>query len=157
MARVRMSYFAEERMRNNNPNFFNTMKMQDLENKVPRIVKDIKNDLIEDIDLIYFRNNNVLSALLNVSYRNWSMNETIKNGMMHYMNTALMNRMEVPGNSIWDEKVNTANCISLATNKALLWRVCYETFVTISRYEEVDIRQSLQVIMSIDKKLFYDM
>lgn len=155
MARNNMSYFAEERSRNNNPNFFNNMKLQDLKNKVKRIVKDIKNQNIIDTDLIYFTNNNVLSALLEVSYVNWTTNLTILNGMNYYFNNALIYEVTPPGNSLRQEKVNTSNIITTATNKAMLWRTCYEAFENIRM--GYDIKQCIEPIVYLDKSLFYNL
>ena len=42
--RRNISYFAEERGRNNNPNFFVNMRDEDLRRQVKRIIKDMRNN-----------------------------------------------------------------------------------------------------------------
>ena len=43
MARRSISYFAEERGRNKNPNFYINARDEDLRRNVKRIIRDIKN------------------------------------------------------------------------------------------------------------------
>lgn len=150
-----MSYFAEERSRNNNPAFFNNMRLQDLRTKVKRIIKDIKNDNIIDNDLIYFTNTNVISALIQESEANWSTNETIKNALIYYYNNALFNNIAPPNSTINQEIVNVTNEITAAMNRAMLWRVCYVTFVNISN--GYDIKECLRNIQCLNKNLFYNL
>ena len=69
MARQYLSWFAEERKRNNNPNFYDKMDARDLERNVKRIVRDMRNGNIDEQDYIYFSNLRIISACINVSYR----------------------------------------------------------------------------------------
>ena len=67
-ARKNISYFTEERLRNNNPNFFVNMRDEDLRRQVKRIIKDMRSNTIEEQDYIYFRNDKIISACLTESY-----------------------------------------------------------------------------------------
>ena len=64
MARKALSYFADERGRNNNPNFFINMKDEDLRRQVKRIIRDIKNMTIEEQDLNYFKADNFVCMFI---------------------------------------------------------------------------------------------
>ena len=41
---ARQSYFAEKRGRNNDPNFFNRVPMEEIRKNVKRIIRDVKYD-----------------------------------------------------------------------------------------------------------------
>ena len=156
MARKQISYFAEERGRNNNPNFFIQKKDEELRKQVKRIIRDIKNDCIEDQDLTYFKNDRIISACLYESYRQWKESETLINSLMHYMNTVLS--MNSPRNqfiNVWEERTNASNLIQSLNKKVVIWRVAYFVFSDISN--NCDIRGSLINIVNLDKSLFYDL
>ena len=88
-ARKNISYFTEERLRNNNPNFFVNMRDEDLRRQVKRIIKDMRSNTIEEQDYIYFRNDKIISACLTESYSQWKSAETIKNALAYYFRTII--------------------------------------------------------------------
>ena len=156
MARRSISYFAEERGRNKNPNFYINARDEDLRRNVKRIIRDIKNNNIEEQDLVYFQNDKIISACITESFTQWRTAETIKNALMYYNNTFLItNNVPYPNCNIWEERIYTSNEMGKYANKANLWNIAYKTFVDISR--GADIRLALYNICKIDAKMFYDL
>lgn len=157
MARKGLSYFSEERGRNNNPNFFVNMRDEDIRRQVKRIVRDIKNGIIEEQDLVYFTQDKIISACITESWQQWRSSETIKNALMYYVNVPLAQNsgMVNPNINIWDERVNASNELGKLTNKSNLWKICYQTFIDISN--GANIEMALSNIYKLDRSLFYDL
>ena len=77
-----MSYFAEERQRNNNPNFYVRMRDDELRRNVKRIIRDIRNGVIDPQDFIYFKNDKIISACITESYQQYRSAEVIMTSLM---------------------------------------------------------------------------
>ena len=150
------SYFAEERNRNN-PNFFNNMKDEDLRKQVSRIIRDIKYGNLESTDFAYFQQQKIISACITESWSRWVRTETVRNALTYYLTVPLASGF-VPypeTMNLADERINATNELGSYTNRANVWRICYQTFVDISR--GADIPLALQNIIKFDKSLFYDL
>ena len=155
MARKALSYFADERGRNNNPNFFINMKDEDLRRQVKRIIRDIKNMTIEEQDLNYFKADKILSACLSESYIQFKEAETLLNALTSYINGPLAFGPLDPRINIWEERNNASNIISKVSNRLIVWRTAYYIFTEIQQGAEIHL--ALSNILALDKKLFYDL
>lgn len=155
MARKALSYFADERGRNNNPNFFINMKDEDLRRQVKRIIRDIKNMTIEEQDLNYFKADKILSACLSESYIQFKEAETLLNALTSYVNGPLAFGPLDPRINIWEERNNASNIISKVSNRLIVWRTAYYIFTEIQQGAEIHL--ALSNILALDKKLFYDL
>ncbi len=155
MARKALSYFADERGRNNNPNFFINMKDEDLRRQVKRIIRDIKNMTIEEQDLNYFKADKILSACLSESYIQFKEAETLLNALTSYVNGPLAFGPLDPRINIWQERNNASNIISKVSNRLIVWRTAYYIFTEIQQGAEIHL--ALSNILALDKKLFYDL
>ena len=156
MARRNISSFAEERSRNRNPNFYVNVRDEDLRRNVKRIIRDIKNNNIEDQDLVYFQNDRIISACITESTAQWRSAETIKNALMHYNNTVLIpNNLPYVSCQIWDERANVCNELGKYANKASLWGIACKVFMDIANGG--NIRNNLYNICKVDAKVFYDL
>lgn len=163
-----MSYFAEERQRNNNPNFFLRMKDEDLRRNVRRIIRDIRNGSIEEQDLIYFKNDKIISACITESYQQFRSAEVIMTSLM--MKFKALNNVPVGteiiysdmlmcngtnASNIWEERSVISNEMGKYSNKMTLWNLAYKTFMDISN--GYDISQCLYNLTLVDNKIFYDL
>ena len=155
MARKALSYFADERGRNNNPNFFINMKDEDLRRQVKRIIRDIKNMTIEEQDLNYFKADKILSACLSESYIQFKEAETLLNALTSYVNGPLAFGPLDPRINVWEERNNASNIISKVSNRLIVWRTAYYIFTEIQQGAEIHL--ALSNILALDKKLFYDL
>ena len=153
MARKALSYFADERGRNNNPNFFINMKDEDLRRQVKRIIRDIMT--IEEQDLNYFKADKILSACLSESYIQFKEAETLLNALTSYINGPLAFGPLDPRINIWEERNNASNIISKVSNRLIVWRTAYYIFTEIQQGAEIHL--ALSNILALDKKLFYDL
>ena len=154
--RRNISYFAEERGRNNNPNFFVNMRDEDLRREVKRIIKDMRSSNIEEQDYVYFKNDKIISACLSESYTQWKSAETIKNALTYYFNVPLNNGVLLyPTINLWEERTNTSNELGKVTNRANLWSIAYRTFLDISNGADVGL--AITNLYKIDQRLFYDL
>ena len=155
-ARRGISYFAEERGRNNNPNFFVNMRDEDLRRQVKRIVRDMRNSNIEEQDYVYFKNDRIISACITESYDKWKSAETIKNALAYYFNVPLANGvLPFPNVNLWEERTIVSNELGKVTNKATLWSIAYRTFLDISN--GADIGTAISNLYKIDSRIFYDL
>lgn len=156
MARRNISYFAEERSRNNNPNFFVNMRDEDLRRQVKRIIKDMRNANIDEQDFIYFTNDKIISACITESFSQWRSAETLKNALTYYFNVPLANGVvPYPNINLWEERTNVSNELGKLTNKANLWGIAYRVFMDIS--SGVDIGLAISNLYRIDSRLFYNL
>ena len=98
------SYFAEERNRSN-PHFYNKMKEIDIRRKVKRIVQDVFRGNIEDQDLVYFTNKQIISACVVESFEQWKYAYTIQKALMYYNAGPLASgQVAFQNDNIYDEK-----------------------------------------------------
>ena len=156
MARKGISYFAEQRGRNNNPNFYVSMRDEDLRRQVKRIVRDMRNSNIEEQDYVYFKNDKIISACITESYEQWKSAETIRNALTYYFNVPLSNgTLLYPNINLWEERSIVSNELGKVTNKATLWNIAYRIFIDISN--GADIGASISNLYKIDSRIFYDL
>ena len=167
MARV-MSYFAEERQRNNNPNFYVRMRDDELRRNVKRIIRDIRNGVIDPQDFIYFKNDKIISACITESYQQYRSAEIIMTSLMMkfkslnniptgidviYSDMLMCNGTNA--SNIWEERSVISNEMGRFSNKMTLWNTAYKVFMDISN--GYDVQQCLYNLTLIDAKLFYDL
>lgn len=160
MAKKNNSYFTEERMRNNNPNFYVNMREQDLRRQVKRIIKDIKFGNITEPDLLYFTQDNIISACINECYENVSINNTMRNALIYYYNNSLGMNSGMDNETLYNERVNVSNILTAINNKCNVWSMAFYTFNDISINKLTDpelIKAALSNIARLDKSLFYDL
>lgn len=151
-----ISYFAEKRGRENNPNFFVNMRDEELRRDVKRIVRDMRNSNIEEQDYVYFKNDKIISACITESYDQWKSAETIKNALSYYFNVPLTNgALPYPNVNLWEERTIVSNELGRMTNKAALWNIAYKIFIDISN--GADIGAAISNLYKIDSRLFYDL
>ena len=149
MAR-KISFFAEQRQSNANPNFINRIDERLLRSNVKRIVKDIADNLIADEDYMYFKNDKVIDACLQVAYNNWRLNYTIKNALETYANVALPSGYIPPGANVKEEYENLSYLQIDIAGKVAIWSSLYRAF-SIIKNEGVDPKYSLMYITTIPK------
>lgn len=82
----RPSFFAEIRMKRNDPNYFNRTSVVELQKNVKRIIMDIKYGNILETDYVYFTSNNLLDACITYCYDNMIKAYLHKMAMMFYSN-----------------------------------------------------------------------
>ena len=86
---ARLSYFAEKRGQNNDPNFFNRVPLDEIRKNVKRIIKDIKFDMIQDQDFNYFHNPQIIQACIAEAQENYTSCVTICNSLNFYINECM--------------------------------------------------------------------
>lgn len=157
MARQYLSWFAEERRRNNNPNFYDKMDTRDLERNVKRIVRDMRNGNIDEQDYIYFANTRIISACINVSYKEMRNANIEMAALQNYNSTYLYNMgMSFPNNdTIMEDRQIAANLININANKAGIWGQCYIIFTCIR--DGGDVGRLIHCLDNIDRNLFRDL
>ena len=146
----KISFFAEQRQSNANPNFINKIDERMLRSNVKRIVKDIADNFITDEDYMYFKNERVINACIQVSYHNWRLNQTIKNALDTYANVSLPSGYIPPGANIKEEYENLSYLQVDIAGKASVWGSLYRAFNMIKN-ENADPKYSLYYITTIPK------
>ena len=91
----RLSYFAETRQTQVNPNYFSTADPNTLQRNVKRILKDIANGNIIPEDYVYFKNDNLLTACMNESYKEMMRNWVLSRALTFYKNDVLQKNMQM--------------------------------------------------------------
>ena len=157
MARQYLSWFAEERKRNNNPNFYDKMDTRDLERNVKRIVSDMRNGNIDEQDYIYFSNVRIISASINVSYREMRNANVTVLALQNYNSTYLYNMsISFPmDDSIMQDRQIATNLINTNANKAGIWGQCYSIFTAIRGGG--DVGSLIHCLDNINRDLFRDL
>lgn len=119
---ARNSFFAEKRLGNNNPNFFNNMTVEEIRKNVKRIIRDIKYDNILEQDYIYFRNDKVISACLLESRYQFIRASVCANALGFYINDCLQYGITpYKTTNINVERLNAVNEQKIQNNKAFMW------------------------------------
>lgn len=156
MARQYLSWFAEERKRNNNPNFYDKMDARDLERNVKRIVRDMRNGNIDEQDYIYFSNVRIISACINVSYREMRNANVTVLALQNYNSSYLYNMsMSFPtDDNIMQDRQIATNLINVNANKAGIWGQCYSIFTAIR--DGGDVSRLIHCLDNINRDLFRD-
>lgn len=127
MAGKRMSYFEEERSKNN-ANFYERMDDRQLRKLVRRIVKDIYNGLIKEQDYVYFMNDRIMSACLYVASTEAMKHFVIADSLQDYVNN--------PSKQDPMCKATAANTYNESAAKWGTWNICLTMFKAIA-YENV--------------------
>lgn len=156
---ARLSYFAEETRRNNNPRFYVNMKQEDLMRQVKRIIRDIKNGIIEENDLKYFTASSIINACINESKNQWDTAKAVLDAFNYYVNGPLMYGPIHPGINIYDQRRIISEEIDKNTKREIVWRNAYILFTSINEYNMYgyDIHMLLNNFAGLDSKLFYDL
>lgn len=86
---ARLSYFAEKRGQNNDPNFFNNTPVDEIRKNVKRIIRDIRNNLIQDEDWSYFHSSQILQACIAEAQENYTSSVVLCNALNFYINEGI--------------------------------------------------------------------
>lgn len=146
---VRRSFFAEQREKNLNPGFINSLDFTYLRQSVRRIVKDINDNIISQDDYKYFLSPNLLNACLQESYENYLSNRCLRNALHYYRTMAIPNRLIPPEIDANTEMTTAGIELTKACARESMWLIIYNTFYAI--YCGADIAMQLVNIIRIDK------
>lgn len=148
---ARSSYFAEKRGQNNDPNFFNRVPLDEIRKNVKRIIRDIRFDMIQEQDYIYFHNSQILQACIFEAQQNYITSATICNALNFYINECLNRGCKpFPSNSIVEERIRASNEQIIQNIRCKHWYNIWQMFLAISYGN--DIILSLTPIKMIDSK-----
>jgi hypothetical protein len=134
------SYFSEMRSGNSDPNFFNRIELPALRRNVKRIIKDIRFNIIDDMDYIYFTNSKVLRACIEESAEQCNVARTIHNALLVYSNSFLRFGMgPYPYADIRNEKEMVARIQPEYSMRWGSWSTIYDAFNFIDQNNIKDI------------------
>ena len=151
MAGGRQSYFAEKRGHNNDPNFFNRISLDEIRKNVKRIIKDIRYDIIQEQDYIYFYNNQIIQACISEAQYNYDTCVILCNSLNFYINECLNRGIKTfPSTNIMEERVRACNEQIKQNMRAKHWYNIANMFIAISY--GADPIQTLIPIKMIDTK-----
>lgn len=146
---ARQSYFAEKRGQNNDPNFFNRISIDEIRKNVRRIIRDIKNDLIQDQDWVYFHNANIRQACIEEAYENYTSAMIICNALNYYINEGLNSGFKpMPSCNVQLERIHASKEQVTQNMRAKNWFNIYQMFLAVNY--GADIIQSLAPIKLLD-------
>lgn len=146
---ARQSYFAEKREQNNDPNFFSRTPLDEIRRNVKRIVRDVKNGIIQPQDYTYFTNRQIQQACIEEAYYQLVTARTISNALNFYFSEGLNRGYKpFPSTNTIEERINVSNAQIAQNAKAKNWETIYVIFLNISN--GADIMQSLNMITLID-------
>lgn len=152
----RQSYFAEKRARDNNPNFFDRVNLDEIRKNVKRIIKDIKFDMILEQDYNYFRHPQVLQACISESQKNYESCSVISNALSFYINEYLRKGITpYPSTDVNIERTRAANEQALQNIRANYWYNIWQMFISISY--GADPIMALTPIKMIENKYIADL
>ena len=157
MGKKGISYFAENR---NDPNFYVRMRDEDLRRQVKRIVKDMRNALIDEQDYTYFTSDKIISACITESYKQWKTAEATRKALTHYFNVVLAQQgmVQYPNVNIYEERNIVGNELAKVTNRAALWQTAYHIFNDITNCTTTaQIGAAISNLYGFDIRLFYDL
>ena len=148
---ARLSYFAEKRGQNNDPNFFNRIALDDIRKNVKRIVKDIKFDMIQEQDYMYFHSHQVLQACISEAQENYTSCVVTCNALNFYINECLNRGIKsFPSTNISEERIHASNEQIKMNMRAKHGYTILQMFIAISY--GADIKSTLMPIKMIDSK-----
>lgn len=154
--RKQKSYFEQQRISMNDPNFYKALTDQELRRQVKRIIRDIKNGSIAQQDMIYFKEPRIISACISVSYEESRKAGIITEALKYYNDTELSKYPLSPNNSYANTK--RKYCTDLYTEmciKANVWNECWRMFDAISKEPNVNnIPYMLNYICNINSDWF---
>ena len=129
----RLSYFAETRQTQVNPNYFSTADPNTLQRNVKRILKDIANGNIIPEDYVYFKNDNLLTACMNESYKEMMRNWVLSRALTFYKNDVLQKNMQMYFvNTVIEDTIAGVE-LQQATGRASAWNCAFACFKQISQ------------------------
>ena len=129
----RMSYFAETRQTQVNPNYFSTADPNVLQRNVKRILKDIANGNIIPEDYVYFKNDNLLTVCMNESYKEMMRNWVLSRALTFYKNDVLQKNMQMYFVNTVIEYTIAGVELQQATGRASAWNCAFACFKQISQ------------------------
>lgn len=148
---ARLSYFAERRGQNTDPNFFNRTSIDELRKNVKRIIKDIKFDMILEQDYVYFRNPQILQACITEAQDNYATCLVICNSLNFYINECLNKGIKMlPSSNIMEERIYASKELTTQTMRVNHWYSILQMFTAISY--GADIITTLTPIKMIDTR-----
>lgn len=148
---ARLSYFAEKRGQNNDPNFFNRISIDELRKNVKRIIKDIRFDMIQEQDYIYFHNPQILQACIVEAQENYMSCLIICNSLNFYINECLNKGVKpFPSSNIMEERIYASKEQITQNMRANHWCNILQMFTAISY--GADIISTLMPIKMIDTR-----
>lgn len=149
----RLSYFAEKRGQNNDPNFFNRIPLDEIRRNVKRIIRDIKMDNIQDQDYNYFYNTQVIQACIAEAEDNCMRATILANSLNFYINEALNKGFKTfPSIDINIERFMASNEHTVQNARSKNWYTIKQIFVGIANgYYGNDIKKALYPISMIDR------
>ena len=148
---ARLSYFAEKRGQNNDPNFFNRVPLDEIRKNVKRIIKDIRFDMIQDQDFNYFHNPQIIQACIAEAQENYISCVTICNSLNFYINECLNKGIKTfPSSNIMEERMYASREQIVQNMRAKHWYSILQMFIAISY--GCDIITTLMPIKMIDTK-----
>lgn len=150
---ARLSYFAEKRGQNNDPNFFNRIPLDEIRRNVKRIIRDIKMDNIQDQDYNYFYNSQVIQACIAEADENCMRATIIANSLNFYINESLNKGIKLfPSTDINIERFAASNEHTIQNSRSKNWFTIKQIFIGIANgcYGN-DIRTALLPISMLDK------
>ena len=148
---ARQSYFAEKRGQNNDPNFFNRVPLDEIRKNVKRIIKDIRFDMIQEQDYIYFHNPQIIQACIAEAQENYNSCMTICNSLNFYINECLNKGVKTfPSSNIMVERMYASEEQITQNMRAKHWYNILQMFIAISY--GADIITTLMPIKMIDSR-----
>ena len=148
---ARLSYFAEKRGQNNDPNFFNRIALDEIRKNVKRIIKDIRFEMIQEQDYNYFHNPQILQACIVEAQENYNSSVILCNSLNFYINECLNRGIKAfPSSNITIERVLASKEQVLQNMRAKYWYDIWKMFEAISY--GADIITTLMPIKMIDAR-----
>ena len=148
---ARQSYFAEKRGQNNDPNFFNRVPLDEIRKNVKRIIKDIRFDMIQEQDYIYFHNPQILQACISEAQDNYNSCIILCNSLNFYINECLNRGIKpFPSSNIMEERIRASKEQITQNMRAKYWYDIWQMFNAISY--GADIITTLMPIKMIDSR-----
>lgn len=148
---ARLSYFAEKRGQNNDPNFFNRIPLDEIRKNVKRIIKDIRFDMIQEQDYIYFHNPQILQACIAEAQENYVSCMVVCNSLNFYINESLNKGIKTfPSSNIMEERIYASKEQIIQNMRVKHWYTILNMFIAISY--GADIVTTLAPIKMIDSR-----
>lgn len=130
---ARLSYFSEKRGQNNDPNFFNRVGLDDIKKNVRRIIKDIRFELIQDQDYIYFTNPQIIQACISEAQDSYATSVSISNALNFYISECLDRNIKLyPSSNVMQERMYASREQVLQNMRAKHWYAILQMFIAIS-------------------------
>ena len=133
-----LSFFENEIKRNNNPNFFNNMKVDELRRNVKKIIRDIHSNLIADNHYQFFTNEKVISACIQEAKYQMDRSRIIYNSLQSERNNMSINNLT----SIYCNINMGAGLLTELLNeygmKTNTWWCIYEAFCNVQAVNDTN-------------------